>query len=220
MTAFGFGSPRIRGGAVGRPGLRPVRTAAAAALLAALGGWAVPSQAAAPVATAATFAAAPPVAVTAVQYRRPYVAYHGPYWHAPLPPRTRWAFTYRGRGYGPLYAGPGPARRIVVVPEPAPREVVVVPEPFLVPDGVGVAAPAWPPRVAPPPPDGVPLAADPRDTIRLPRGSQPRTIVEVERGPPVPWTDAWYRACAERYRSFDPATGTFLGYDGRRRFCR
>lgn len=26
--------------------------------------------------------------------------------------------------------------------------------------------------------------------------------------------------CARRYRSYDPATGTFLGYDGRRHLCR
>lgn len=34
-----------------------------------------------------------------------------------------------------------------------------------------------------------------------------------------PWTPAWYRACSQRYRSFDPSTGTYLGYDGRRHFC-
>lgn len=26
-------------------------------------------------------------------------------------------------------------------------------------------------------------------------------------------------ACAQRYRSYDPASGTFLGYDGRRHSC-
>jgi hypothetical protein len=26
-------------------------------------------------------------------------------------------------------------------------------------------------------------------------------------------------SCAQRYRSFDPASGTFLGYDGRRHPC-
>jgi hypothetical protein len=26
--------------------------------------------------------------------------------------------------------------------------------------------------------------------------------------------------CAQRYRSYDPASGTFLGYDGRRHRCR
>ncbi|WP_309083206.1 BA14K family protein [Chelativorans sp.] len=34
-----------------------------------------------------------------------------------------------------------------------------------------------------------------------------------------PWSREWYRACSARYRSFDPQSGTFLGYDGRRHFC-
>jgi hypothetical protein len=32
--------------------------------------------------------------------------------------------------------------------------------------------------------------------------------------------EAWLRACSERYRSFDPASGTYLGYDGQRHPCR
>lgn len=35
-----------------------------------------------------------------------------------------------------------------------------------------------------------------------------------------PWTGSWYRYCSARYRSFDPASGTFMGYDGRRHFCQ
>jgi hypothetical protein len=34
-----------------------------------------------------------------------------------------------------------------------------------------------------------------------------------------PWTRAWYNDCAARYRSFDPGSGTYLGYDGARHFC-
>ena len=34
-----------------------------------------------------------------------------------------------------------------------------------------------------------------------------------------PWTDAWYRYCTQRYRSFNPNTGTFRGYDGIDHFC-
>lgn len=30
---------------------------------------------------------------------------------------------------------------------------------------------------------------------------------------------AWYEYCTRRYRSFDPASGTFMGYDGVRRPC-
>ncbi|MCD1263374.1 BA14K family protein [Shinella sp. AETb1-6] len=34
-----------------------------------------------------------------------------------------------------------------------------------------------------------------------------------------PWTRSWYDYCARRYRSFDPQSGTFVGYDGREHFC-
>jgi Ni/Co efflux regulator RcnB len=34
-----------------------------------------------------------------------------------------------------------------------------------------------------------------------------------------PWTKGWYNYCDNRYRSFNPRTGTFRGYDGRDHFC-
>jgi Ni/Co efflux regulator RcnB len=34
-----------------------------------------------------------------------------------------------------------------------------------------------------------------------------------------PWTQSWYDYCAQRYRSFNPNSGTFVGYDGREHFC-
>ena len=34
-----------------------------------------------------------------------------------------------------------------------------------------------------------------------------------------PWTQSWYRYCSQRYRSFNPRTGTFVGYDGLEHFC-
>lgn len=37
---------------------------------------------------------------------------------------------------------------------------------------------------------------------------------------PAPWTPAWYAYCDARYRSFNPTTGHFLGYDGHYHFCR
>jgi hypothetical protein len=30
----------------------------------------------------------------------------------------------------------------------------------------------------------------------------------------------WEAYCVSRYRSFDPITGTYLGYDGRRHYCQ
>lgn len=34
------------------------------------------------------------------------------------------------------------------------------------------------------------------------------------------WSPEWYRYCQNRYRSFNPRTGYFLGYDGEYHFCR
>ncbi|MBI1204670.1 MAG: BA14K family protein [Rhodopseudomonas sp.] len=31
---------------------------------------------------------------------------------------------------------------------------------------------------------------------------------------------SWLSYCFSRYRSFDPRTGTYMGYDGRRHYCR
>jgi BA14K-like protein len=39
------------------------------------------------------------------------------------------------------------------------------------------------------------------------------------RGSLEPWSREWYRYCRNRYRSFDPGSGTFVGYDGREHFC-
>ena len=36
---------------------------------------------------------------------------------------------------------------------------------------------------------------------------------------PEPWTSDWYSYCSSRYRSFDPQSGYFLGYDGNYHFC-
>src|SRR5258706_11757791 len=33
-------------------------------------------------------------------------------------------------------------------------------------------------------------------------------------------TADWIASCSQRYRSFDPASGTYLGYDGYRHYCR
>lgn len=37
---------------------------------------------------------------------------------------------------------------------------------------------------------------------------------------PVAWSEEWFEYCYARYRSFNPRTGTFIGYDGYERFCR
>lgn len=35
----------------------------------------------------------------------------------------------------------------------------------------------------------------------------------------APWSREWYRYCTMRYRSFDPASGTYITYRGEERFC-
>lgn len=37
---------------------------------------------------------------------------------------------------------------------------------------------------------------------------------------PRPWSKAWYRYCADKFRSFDARTGTYQPYEGGRRLCR
>lgn len=56
----------------------------------------------------------------------------------------------------------------------------------------------------PPPPPPGPAPAPPR----------------VNAGSPQPFTPEWYAYCSRKYRSFDPATGTFQPYHGPRRLCR
>lgn len=35
-----------------------------------------------------------------------------------------------------------------------------------------------------------------------------------------PWSKAWFSYCEHKYKSFDPESGTFTGYDGEKKFCR
>jgi hypothetical protein len=56
------------------------------------------------------------------------------------------------------------------------------------------------------------------------RRPQPRPIREYPetvyyRGSFEPWSRGWYEYCSDRYRSFDPQSGTYMGYDGREHFC-
>lgn len=52
-----------------------------------------------------------------------------------------------------------------------------------------------------------------------------RPVRRVYRERPVyvggyePWSPGWYRYCEDTYRSFNPRTGTFRGYDGLEHFC-
>jgi hypothetical protein len=44
--------------------------------------------------------------------------------------------------------------------------------------------------------------------------AQPRVVVVDEYG------DSHVRRCSIRYRSYDPASDTYMGYDGYRHYCR
>ena len=45
-----------------------------------------------------------------------------------------------------------------------------------------------------------------------------RQATDVE-GDLEPWSKAWFGYCTNRYRSFDPETGRYYGYDGEYHFC-
>ena len=60
---------------------------------------------------------------------------------------------------------------------------------------------------APPPP---PVAYQP---------AAPQYYAPAPRPVYQPWTQGWYQYCANQYRSFNPRTGTFRGYDGQDHFC-
>ena len=51
-------------------------------------------------------------------------------------------------------------------------------------------------------------------------GLDARTPVLFGSGGPAMDSGTNGASCAARHRSFDPASGTFLGYNGRRRACR
>ena len=53
-----------------------------------------------------------------------------------------------------------------------------------------------------------------------PRRREYRHSRQASYGAPRPWSKAWYRYCANKYRSFDPADGTYQPYQGGRRVCR
>jgi hypothetical protein len=47
----------------------------------------------------------------------------------------------------------------------------------------------------------------------------PRPEVIVVPQEMIPYSPMWYQYCANKYRSFDPPTGSYLGFDGLRHNC-
>ena len=69
------------------------------------------------------------------------------------------------------------------------------------------------------------LASQPEPVYANPyRQPRPRPVREYPEtvyldGAFEPWSSEWYDYCSDRYRSYDPRSGTFMGYDGREHFC-
>lgn len=75
----------------------------------------------------------------------------------------------------------------------------------------GYVYPDYPVRVGPPPD----LAYD---TDAYPPAPAGRSYGQRQYGL-TPWSPEWYRYCANRYRSFNPRSGTYIGYDNQAHFC-
>lgn len=99
----------------------------------------------------------------------------------------------------------GSAKIIRLAPDrpQAEKDMAALPAPRDASDGVRRAAPA----------PALPYEVEPLDE------AMPDTPVEAEANVPEPWSDDWRRHCETAYESFDAALGTYLGRDGRRRFC-
>ena len=69
-------------------------------------------------------------------------------------------------------------------------------------------------RPAPPPPPRYYRPAPPRYYRPAPP-PPPRYYAR-----PAPWSRAWFDYCYSKYRSFEPQTGYYTTYSGRKRFCR
>jgi len=125
-------------------------------------------------------------------YAYPQSIYEQPVYAAPPP-------AYYG---GPAYEGPAyaPGRRPLAEIEPGYAEPGY-PEP-------GLAEPGYQQPGYPQP--------------GYPKGPKVLTYDETVTGPSrvaEAWTPEWQAYCTSKFRSFDPRSGTYLGYDGQRHFC-
>jgi hypothetical protein len=70
-------------------------------------------------------------------------------------------------------------------------------------------------------PEPEPVYANPyRQPRPRPIREYPETVyLDEYAGGLEPWSAEWYDYCSDRYRSFNPRSGTFVGYDGQEHFC-
>jgi ABC-type amino acid transport substrate-binding protein len=67
---------------------------------------------------------------------------------------------------------------------------------------------------------GLASQPEPAYTYRRPvRVYRDTAYVDDYAGGLEPWSAEWYDYCSDRYRSFSPRSGTFIGYDGEEHFC-
>jgi hypothetical protein len=59
----------------------------------------------------------------------------------------------------------------------------------------------------------------PRPRPHRPYYAEPSVVYYQDQAGLEPWSPEWFRYCGDRYRTFDPDTGTFTGYDGLAHFC-
>jgi hypothetical protein len=63
-------------------------------------------------------------------------------------------------------------------------------------------------------------ALTPRQVYVVPPPPPPPAYYGPVSYAPPPWTPDWYAYCGSHYRSFNPRTGYFMGYDGFPHFCQ
>ena len=59
----------------------------------------------------------------------------------------------------------------------------------------------------------------PRPRPHRPYYAEPSVVYYQDQAALEPWSPEWFRYCGDRYRTFNPDTGTFIGYDGEEHFC-
>lgn len=126
-------------------------------------------------------------------------------WGPHGPPPRNW------RRYGPpppYYRGPPPPYRRGWGPPPPPRY-----------------RPGWGPPPPPPPYYRRDYRSDVGGAVAagiagLAAGAIIGSTLSGDNAPPVRGGSSWLAYCSEKYRSFDPSTGTYQGYDGKRYACQ
>lgn len=79
------------------------------------------------------------------------------------------------------------------------------------------------PQYRPRPVYDEPIYETPRDPMPRPRPVRPYyaepSVVTYDTGGLEPWSREWFDYCSDTYRSFNPDTGTYVGFDGQEHFC-